>query len=68
MANAVRNYRANTLKEAINLYEEEMHKIKMLDNQMRTNNQIYDLCIMQAKTNSELKCMKSLQILDTIGK
>ncbi len=68
MANAVRNYRANTLKEAINLYEEEKHKAKMLDNQMRTNNQIYDLCIMQAKMNSQLKCMKGLQMLDTIGK
>lgn len=68
MANAIRNCRANTLKEAINLYEEELHKMKMLDNQMKTNNQIYDLCIMQAKMNSEIKSMQRLQMFDTMGK
>lgn len=74
MANAIRNSRASTLGEAVNLYEEELHRIKMqmtmdeyLDNQRKLSSQLYELNVKQAETNSHLKYIEDLQIFDMLS-
>lgn len=74
MANAIRNLRASTLGEAVNLYEEELHRITMqmtmddyLYNQRKLSSQLYELNVKQAETNSHLKYIEDLQIFDMLS-
>lgn len=71
MANAVRNMRAATIGEAINLYEEDKHRTEMqfamndlLYNQSKMNNELSELNEREVETNRRLKNIENLQKFD----
>lgn len=74
MTNAIRNLRASTLGEAINLYEEELHRITVqmamddyLCNQRKLSDQLYELNVKQAETNCHLRYIEDLQVFDMLS-
>ena len=72
---AVSNGRADTLKEAMNLYEEQLHRWK-LEQYARQSAEIQEYCARamdelnskQAKTNEHLKNIEFMQFINYYNK
>lgn len=71
MANAVRNTRASTIGEAINLYEEDLQRTMLqytmdefVMNQRNMSEELYRINESQIETNRHLKNIEDLQIFD----
>lgn len=74
MANAVRNKRASTIGEAINLYEEDKHRLEMqfamddlIYNQRALSSELSELNERQAETNRRLRNIENLEEFDLLS-
>lgn len=75
MENVVRNGRADTLKEALNLFEEQRHRWEieasnreMIAQNARMQEQLMDISAQQARTNSHLRNIEFLEFYNTFYK
>lgn len=75
MLSAVSNYRADSIKEAVNLYEEHLHRLSVerqleesLYNQQMLESQLQSINDSQAEINTKLRHIEDLQMFDFLLK